>query len=1418
MATAKPKLTARLGKSTLSMYLRTNCDRELYFSLFKSNRQANLIANGMPAPLSARPNIELVTSAGEEFEAHELEMLLSEMGASAVHCNRPKPGNFNEVNLATALRAVKVPSFILQPGLDPAPFAGELLTRDFGLSAAEAKDVPELSGLRPDVVIVRPRGDLQWEVMPSGKRRLLSVSDDRAALSVVDVKNTLEGNKSYAAEVVVYSIFLAKWLETSAFSDRFFVSDECFLWTHNEKSALAGLPATATLPVKIEAVISTLEKVEFAVVAPSVVKFFKEDIPRVMGIGELFGWQSTDYHVGPKCSNCDWLGFDRWLSTSDKAIFNANQDWYCRPSAASCDHLSQIPNVSRGARQVLEGHGVKTVSALSTLATNSPVLSGHSLLKRERSQLAPKAQAILTNKATTDLSAALAGLAKDVQLEVAIAVNFDSAAGLLTGIAARATLFMPFGSTPPIQHLADFAAPVENQTSASEWDVLFAFLSMLEQVVPGAERHLGGTAPKTQLYFWEHRQFLELCAAVGRHLPKIFGPARRGTKGNLIQALAWLFPPEELIERDGAVSPHIVFIGDIAQRVLRVPTPHAFTLLSVHEHYNLPSLPPRRMDSYFVDPMGNGIPRERIFEVWKNSGTIRRGGTVVTKAQAQSDYMKALKAHTHAIASIAGRLRQDFKANLKGTVKQLNPKNFTGARGVAFDSKLWIQWSDIEVATAQAERKVEFTLPAERLEASYKALVLASRISSVTPERFVYQVSPESREAKLDESGEYFVVASVANPGLPLETPRSLGLSASPRYIKPKWGGGTVNTYMMPLYSLVRGRIHRFDRDNLEAEVEFLPRSGYFTDVVADLLAGGYLPLGGGLFLMDGMPYDDSGTTTSILRAIGEPRSATADAKAVKAMGQNAAPAKVGSDADVPVARVLWTGSAMATTRVRTPASARNLALRAKALVGGRLDPSQESAIEGLSLQQLALVWGPPGTGKTSTLSAYLLAVVEESIATGRPRKILLTGPNYRAVEVLVHKFLEWLNCHPALTCHLYMVYSKSRPVLPLPQPPQPHLLADAVSLGDTAAKFALQSSYASSAVGVYAISGHTVPALVKALTGDSGDLVEAFDLVVVDESSQVPVTLALRPLASLKTDAELVIAGDPKQMPPIQSLPPPVGAEHLVGSIHTYLTERFGIPQQKLLVNYRSADHLVEFARTLGYDPKLSPFEAARRIRLVTAPSSVGLPPGLPVSTAWAALLQPERVVTTLLHDDPRSSQANQREAKMVASLAFLLRHCAASELAPNANPSSHFTDDDFIREGLGVVTPHKAQRALVLSELARLFPKISRDLLQESVDTVERFQGGERHTIIVSFGVGDVDVIEGEEEFLLQMERANVAISRAMAKCIVIMPKSLAYHLPNDNKVAQTAGALKSYVEEFCQQRETHRLGEETLEVRWH
>ena len=49
------------------------------------------------------------------------------------------------------------------------------------------------------------------------------------------------------------------------------------------------------------------------------------------------------------------------------------------------------------------------------------------------------------------------------------------------------------------------------------------------------------------------------------------------------------------------------------------------------------------------------------------------------------------------------------------------------------------------------------------------------------------------------------------------------------------------------------------------------------------------------------------------------------------------------------------------------------------------------------------------------------------------------------------------------------------------------------------------------------------------------------------------------------------------------------------------------------------------------------------------------------------------------------------------------------------------------------------------------------------------------------------------------MQLERTNVAVSRAMAKCAVIMPKLSANYIPEDKKALETAFALKDYIGGF-------------------
>jgi hypothetical protein len=220
-----------------------------------------------------------------------------------------------------------------------------------------------------------------------------------------------------------------------------------------------------------------------------------------------------------------------------------------------------------------------------------------------------------------------------------------------------------------------------------------------------------------------------------------------------------------------------------------------------------------------------------------------------------------------------------------------------------------------------------------------------------------------------------------------------------------------------------------------------------------------------------------------------------------------------------------------------------------------------------------------------------------------------------------------------------------------------------------------------------------------------------------------------------------------------------------------------------------------------------------------------------VPRFSGLAEIMAPERRLVTITYPDGRAGQANQFEGDIVCSMVQELFLAFSDKLdgdssgveISSADQHQHFTPEIFWERGLGIVTPHRAQRALIVQRLQELFPTHDLQRIDASVDTVERFQGGQRDTIIISFGVGDPDLISEEENFLLQLERTNVAISRARAKCILVISEDLAYHLPADKETIMTSRAVKSYVSDFCREKVVTQVpvaggAVRTINLRWH
>jgi AAA domain len=1366
----------------------------------------------------------LITAAGREFEYEQFDQLIASLPNHVIHKNNGRAS----VDLIGALKGVKGPVFVLQPQIEPEEFRS-IAFNNLGISPANQNHIPSLSGLRPDVLYIGEVGSADYEILPNGSRKRVQDGDPRLPISVIDLKNITEANASYSAEVCLYAFFLANWLNTQdkEITDRFFVCDQVFLWRHVEMPRFTRILSTVQGGDHSKRIAALLEDlrdglVSYLVYMGSVRKFFVEDVPRVVSLGDKLGWDGVEYHVNPRCSSCDWLGNRNWLSPVQQKIFDAHPEHYCSQSAELSDHLSKMPTLSRGAARVLHGEGHQKVADLVGIVPSSPSLKKHTLLKKDRKQIGSRADSLVNNNTSIDTTEKVAGLAKYWSAEYDIVVNFDAGVGLLTGIAIRGVLSAPYGQSfasvdqpsRSLEFLGESAFVIPKDNLIAEWAALRTFIEQFAGWVDRAEETFkdnGWGRVQTQICFWEPRQYEELCNAFGRHLLRILSLPERSQR-----ALAWIFPAEKLMERDDQICPSIVFIRDVVSASVRLPQRFAVTLLGTADHYHHPKLLPRKIDNYYVEPLGNAIPRERIFDIWKSpTGTVRLFGKDVSIAEAMERYGNVLKAHTFAIGTVIARLRMDLKDVLDGKAPSIPLSIPSGMRSVAQDSKLWNQWSEVSAAAAETEALLGLITRAEWLEAAYKAVVLEEVITDHGNLTYTFRVNEESTEAKIEEGDAYEALGIVSWPGFPLQTPRSIGL-----FVDENERG-----YYAPIHRIVAAKLEKFDRANQIATISFRPRWEGYRKVFDTLFAGNAIPIGKEpIYILDALPFNDSQGTRKIIQAIGNPKCAKTAPEALEAMGKSAAKKiPAGKDDDTTIARILWAADELSAAKLRTSAEADQLANVAKKCNKFQLNNSQIDAVRTCAEAQLSIIWGPPGTGKTDTLVAMLHAIIREQ----KQRNILITGPNYRTVEELSGRLAENLAGDATAPCDFYWVYSRTREDKKDPYPVGSHMSLSSFNLGGGTQDEGemIDSVQNDDRTSIVSTTAHIVDRLVELLGTQGKDIEEIFDLVVLDESSQIPVTLAFRPMAALRQDGQLVIAGDHLQMPPIYALEPPVNAEYLVASIQTYLIERFDLPRQELLVNYRSNQDLVDYAKTLGYPLQLQAYNRDKKLHLIkpVKDSVASLASNLPQTDAYELVLDPSRKVTAIIHDDPVSSQANELEAALVAGLVFCVRHSMAGQLSINGSaPETEFDDNTFFDVGIGIVTPHKAQKALVVRALLEIFPDTDEQKVYESVDTVERFQGGERQTIIVSYGVGDTDIIEGEEAFLLQMERTNVAVSRAMAKCIVLMPKSLAYHLPSDQKAAETSVALKSYIEEFCNNRAMTTISfqgnDRDAEVRWH
>lgn len=489
------------------------------------------------------------------------------------------------------------------------------------------------------------------------------------------------------------------------------------------------------------------------------------------------------------------------------------------------------------------------------------------------------------------------------------------------------------------------------------------------------------------------------------------------------------------------------------------------------------------------------------------------------------------------------------------------------------------------------------------------------------------------------------------------------------------------------------------------------------------------------------------------------------------------------------------------------------------------LNAGQRRAFDGAFASPVALVWGPPGTGKSHTLAHILLAKALAARDAGRPLALLVTAFTHHAIVNVLAKTAELAAAYglEADVVRFVKVLSSSGHAADALLPPSVGRLA-ADEKARTNLLHTLGQGTGTVIVGATVWGAEVLAASWRGANAPEPSASEPsaqettpsdvpaepavaplFDGILVDEASQMKLPDALVAFSTLKATGSLLLAGDDQQLPPIIAGTYPKTSEPFLTSVFAFLRHRMNARRDAgdataeartlflLDENFRMNEPLTAYPREVIYKTFRS-LQPGIQISLVDDPADEAGDAAL-----LEALLDPSRPVVFVRYAAPLAYTArNPLEADLAARLVARL---ARRLVDPRTGLA--YTPEAFAREGVAVVAPHRAQNGAVRAALAsRGFgPDEAGTVVRPMplVDTVDKAQGQEFDVVVVSYGVADTSYAEAESAFLLSRNRFNVALTRARRKAIVLVSDAVVEVVPTDRQVLLDAMMLKAF-DTFC------------------
>lgn len=418
------------------------------------------------------------------------------------------------------------------------------------------------------------------------------------------------------------------------------------------------------------------------------------------------------------------------------------------------------------------------------------------------------------------------------------------------------------------------------------------------------------------------------------------------------------------------------------------------------------------------------------------------------------------------------------------------------------------------------------------------------------------------------------------------------------------------------------------------------------------------------------------------------------------------------------------------------------------------LNQSQIAAIRfALAAEDVAIIHGPPGTGKTTTVVELICQAVR------RGEKVLACAPSNLAVDNLLERLIaRGENAvrlgHPArvlpeLRAHTLDLMVDDHPDVRLAQ----KLTKEAYSLRDRANRYTrakpapgqkqdMRREASALLADARRLENQVVKQILNestvlctTLTGIDSEMLgqRHFDLAVIDEASQTTEPACWIPLLRCE---RLVLAGDHCQLPPTV-VSADAAREGFGRSLMERLIDEYGPELSRLLtVQYRMNQAIMDFSSAEFYDGNLEAHASVREHLLSDLPD---------IEETEATILPLQFIDTAGAgYDEEQEPDGESRRNRQEAALAV---RKAQELLTAGLEPRQ-----------VAIIAPYAAQVRYLRQQL---------DIPGLEIDTVDGFQGREKEAVIITLVRSNPS---GEIGFLADKRRMNVALTRARRRLVVI------------------------------------------------